>query len=153
MLFRSIFSNLLYFSIIVAYLQYSKMKIASFARLYRIITENASDVILYYSLQPRKNFTYISPSVEDLTGYVANYFYNDPKFYINITHPDYFNDIDAIFSGENESNNPVLIKIVTKDDIEKWVEFHSSILYDENGNPRPCSGTSSRPTRTTTSSS
>ncbi len=130
-----IFSNLLYFSIIAAYLQYSKMKIASSARLYRIITENASDVILYYSLQPRKNFTYISPSVEDLTGYVANYFYNDPKFYMNITHPDYFNDIDTIFSGENESNNPVLIKIVTKDDIEKWVEFHSSVLYDENGNP------------------
>ena len=49
---------------------------------------------------------------------------------MNITHPDYFNDIDAIFSGENESNNPVLIKIVTKDDIEKWVEFHSSVLYD-----------------------
>ena len=38
-------------------------------------------------------------------------------------------------SKRNESNNPVLIKIVTKDDIEKWVEFHSSVLYDENGNP------------------
>lgn len=130
-----ILSNILFFSIIAAYLQYSQRKVASSTRLYRIITENASDVILYYSLSPRNAFTYITPSVEELTGYVPNDFYNDPKFYFNITHPDYFDDIENIFNGKNQENQPILIKIITKYDIEKWVEFRSSIVYDENKMP------------------
>ncbi len=130
-----ILANIMYFSIIAAYLHYSQVKVSSSDKLYRIITDNASDVILYYSLKPHKAFTYLTPSVESLTGYVADDFYKNPKFYLQVAHPDYFADIESIFSGEKVEENTVLIKIITKYNTEKWVEFHNSFLYDENGNP------------------
>lgn len=129
-----IFSNLLCFCILIIYLQKIQSQSASGEKLYHIIAENAADVIFYYSLSPRPAFTYITPSVESLTGYAAVEFYQNPKFYLNIVDPSDFDSITSIFSGTESSNTTQIVKLLTKNGSTRWAEFHNKLL-DEDGKP------------------
>lgn len=124
-------SNLLCFCIFIIYLQKVQNQSASGEKLYHTIAENAADVIFYYSLKPRPAFTYITPSVESLTGYAAVEFYRDPKFYLHIVDPCDFDEIAKIFQGVNSDLDTKIIKLLTKDSTARWAEFHNKLLYEE----------------------
>lgn len=130
-LMEIIFSNILNFSIFMIYLQKARDEITIADRLYRIIAENATDAIFYYTLKPQPSFTYVSPSVESLTGYAPEDFYQNPRFYLEITDSEYFDPVKSIFSGQNlpESSNALLLH--HKNGSSFWGEFNSSILYKE----------------------
>ncbi|HML36739.1 MAG TPA: hypothetical protein PKA19_04830, partial [Bacillota bacterium] len=89
-LMEIIFSNILNFSIFIIYLHKVREEISIADRLYRIIAENATDVIFYYTLKPKPAFTYISPSVESFTGYAPEVFYQNPRFYLEIIDSEHF---------------------------------------------------------------
>ncbi|MEG2200007.1 MAG: PAS domain-containing sensor histidine kinase [Anaerovorax sp.] len=129
-----VFSNLLCFCIFIIYLQKVQNQSASGEKLYHMIAENAADVIFYYSLKPRPAFTYITPSVESLTGYAAAEFYRDPKFYLNIADPSDFHVITSIFNGIDSGNTTQIVKLLTKDSGTRWAEFHNKLVY-EDGTP------------------
>src|SRR5215217_1175891 len=46
---------------------------------FRLLAENARDVIFRYRLAPTPGYDYVSPSIEALTGYAPEEFYADPK--------------------------------------------------------------------------
>lgn len=76
-LMEIIFSNILNFCIFIIYLHKTRSVIDMADRLYRIIAENATDVIFYYKLIPQPAFVYITPSVEEMTGYIPKVFVVD----------------------------------------------------------------------------
>ena len=131
-----ILSNILNFSVFIIYLQrtYSKIKIAD--RLYRIIAENATDVIFLYSLKPKPGFQYITPSVEQLTGYSPYDFYSNPKFYLQIVPSEEYDGIESIFVADNVPKEPYskTFKIIHKSGTTIWVEIKLSTIFDK-GSP------------------
>jgi PAS domain S-box-containing protein len=131
-LMEIIFSNLLNFSIFIIYLQKTKDEIKIADRLYRIIAENATDVIFYYTLKPQPAFTYISPSVESLTGYVPDEFYQNPRFYLEITDSEHFDAVKTIFGGKPPVDSSSTFLLHHKNGTSFWGEFNSSILYKDN---------------------
>ena len=54
---------------------------------YRLLAENASDVIFRCKVRPFFVFDYISPSISKLTGYSPSEFYKSPKLLLSIIHP------------------------------------------------------------------
>lgn len=130
-LLEIIFSNILNFSIFIIYLQKIKGEVTIAARLYRIIAENATDVIFYYTLKPQPAFTYVSPSVETLTGYTAEDFYHNPRFYLELVASEHFDEITPIFSGKPLSDIGSTFRILHKNGSYFWGEFNSSVLYKE----------------------
>lgn len=56
--------------------------------LLRQIVEHLPDIVFRYRLVPEPGYEYISPSVERITGYTPEEFYDDPDFDIKIVHPD-----------------------------------------------------------------
>jgi PAS domain S-box-containing protein len=46
---------------------------------FRRLADNAQDIIFRYSLQPEPHFTYLSPSVQTITGYSPEDFYTAPQ--------------------------------------------------------------------------
>ncbi len=130
-LLEIIFSNILNFSIFVIYLQKTKEQITIADRLYRIIAENATDVIFYYTLVPKPAFTYVSPSVETLTGYTPEEFYQNPRFYLEIVSPEHFDEVTSVFSGRLTSDIGSTFLISHKNGSQFWGEFNISILYKE----------------------
>ena len=69
-----IFSNVLNFMVVVIYLQRAESKLYVAEKQFKLIAENASDVIFFYKINPAA-FSYITPSVEKLLGYLHRDFY------------------------------------------------------------------------------
>lgn len=130
-LMEIIFCNMLNFSIFIIYLQKTKEEITIADRLYRIIAENATDVIFYYALKPKPAFTYVSPSVETLTGYIPEDFYQNPRFYLEIADSEYFDAVKTIFSGKQLADTDTAFLLHHKNGSTFWGEFNSSILYKD----------------------
>jgi len=130
-LMEIIFSNILNFAIFIIYLQKTRDEIKIADRLYRIIAENATDVIFYYTLKPKPAFTYISPSVESLTGHTPEEFYQNPRFYVEITDSEHFNAVKTIFAGKQIFDMDSTFLLHHKNGSSFWGEFNSSILYKD----------------------
>src|SRR3954464_408133 len=45
---------------------------------FRLLAENASDIIYLYRVRPSSRYEYVSPSVTRLTGYTPQEHYDDP---------------------------------------------------------------------------
>lgn len=134
-----IFSNILSFCIFIIYLEKSREEVAIGERLYRIIAENATDVIFFYTLKPSPSFSYVTPSVENLIGYTPEDFYRNPKFYLEFVSPEYFDSVEALFRGEISSGSMPAHLLIHKNGSTIWGEFNSSILY-EKGAPAAIEG-------------
>jgi PAS domain S-box-containing protein len=136
-LIEVLMSNTLNFCILLIYL--AKMKKDFFVKdkLFRIMAENATDIIFYYQLSPFPCFSYISPSIEKITGYAPNEFYNNPKLHIEISHVEDQITADDLFSGGRiepiEIENLIQHKMVrwyTKEGAMLWMELHNSPIYE-----------------------
>ena len=64
---------------------------------FKIIVENAMDAIFYYTFRPSAAFLYITPSIENITGYSPQVFYKNPKAILNITRKQDFDILNKIF--------------------------------------------------------
>jgi len=130
-LMEIICSNILNFSIFIICLQKTKNEVTIAERLYRIIADNATDVIFYYTLKPRPAFTYVSPSVETLTGYAPEEFYHNPRFYLDLVASEHFEEIRSIFDGNPLTDIESTFLFLHKNGSHFWGEFNSSILYED----------------------
>jgi PAS domain S-box-containing protein len=54
---------------------------------FRLLAENAQDVIYRYRLKPTPGFEYISPSITPMTGYTQQECYGDPDISTKMVHP------------------------------------------------------------------
>lgn len=103
--------------------------------MFRLLAENARDVIYKVRIFPEREFEYISPSVTVLTGYMPEEFYLDSKLVYKIVYPDDQILLKKMVDGGIESSwRPLIIRWVSKDNRVIWVEQKNVLLYDDNGN-------------------
>lgn len=107
---------------------------ASEARFKRL-TERLPDVVYRYDLAEPRRYTYINPTIEQITGYKPEDFYTDPKLFFNITHPD-----DQPFwtiTPNRFENFPwhqtVLSRVQHKNGHWVWIEERIVPIYDKSG--------------------
>jgi PAS domain S-box-containing protein len=105
---------------------------------YRLITENANDVILVFSV-PEQKLTYISPSIENLSGFTADEVMQmDLKDIHPIESYNYlFSDIDLrikeISKGNNSNRSKSYeLQLICKDNSLLWTELSTSFNINEN---------------------
>ncbi len=130
-LLEIVLSNSLNFCILIIYVQKINKTAADTEKLFRVIAENATDIIFYYKLIPYPALAYISPSFEKITGYAPNEFYNNPRLYIEITDPSQHEQIKSIFDPLQSGTAVKRFKWYHKDDTIKWVEFNNSIIFED----------------------
>lgn len=92
-------------------------------REFRLLAENANDVIFRYCLKPEPKMEYISPAVEKISGYSVEEFYADPELPFQIAHKDDITRFrNYIFKSKNTSK-PQRLRWITKKGREIWVDF------------------------------
>lgn len=62
---------------ILIYFEETRLELEKSEKRFRLLAENARDVIFRYGIEPEFNLEYISPSVERITGYSLETFYED----------------------------------------------------------------------------
>lgn len=99
---------------------------------FRLLAENANDIIYKCNYYPEPHYEYISPSVKKILGYSTDEFYRDPSFGTRIMHPEDLPHID--FRGQDElSNTPVTktSRYYHKNGNTIWLETSYSFIRDD----------------------
>jgi PAS domain S-box-containing protein len=107
---------------------------------FRMLAENALDIVYRYSLLPTPHYEYVSPSVKVITGYSPEEFYKDPYFGFRIVHPEDQSiagrSEEVLRTGKSISNvrsNAMVVRWITKDKRIIWTETHNKPIYDNAG--------------------
>ena len=101
-------------------------------RLRRLI-EDLHNVVYRYRFAPMRGFEYISPAIEDITGYTPEELYANPDLAFKLTHPDDRHLLEAVGKGERAPGIPFSLRWVGKDGAIVWTEQQSIPIYDEGG--------------------
>ncbi|MFP4289900.1 MAG: PAS domain S-box protein [Bacteroidales bacterium] len=100
---------------------------------YRLLAENAKDAIFKISFFPRRQFEYVSPSSENLTGYTPEEFYKDPFLDLRIVHPNDRQTLKEVSRKSEYFTKPLTIRLVRKDGKMIWSEHSNAPVYDQDG--------------------
>jgi len=107
-----------------------ELKLKADEKRFRMLAENATDVIFRVRLKPSVACEYLSPSIEKLTGYTAQDNYNDPELIFKIVHPDDYSMLMELLTSARGFNKPFEIRWITKDGNVVWTEQNISPIYN-----------------------
>jgi diguanylate cyclase (GGDEF)-like protein/PAS domain S-box-containing protein len=89
---------------------------------FRLIAENAADVVYRFSVGDEPHFDYVNPAVETALGYTPQEFYDDPGLILRVTHAD---DVDQVrtlgYDGVHEVR-ALQLRMVRRDGTQIWTE-------------------------------
>ncbi|WP_425058303.1 Adaptive-response sensory-kinase SasA [Sporomusa carbonis] len=104
-------------------------------RQYRLLAENAADVIYLYRLKPKRRLEYVSPSVFVVTGYSPDAFYTDQKLLFSVVHQEDRARLKAQLANLSVSGTVFTsFRIICQDRSEIWVEQKCVPVVDDSGN-------------------
>ncbi|MFQ5980574.1 MAG: PAS domain S-box protein [Candidatus Heimdallarchaeota archaeon] len=101
---------------------------------FRLLAENAQDLIFRVQISPTFRYEYMGPAVEKNTGYRPEDYYKDPMLGLKMVHPDDKPFLETLRKNPVFDDNPVIIRWVHKDGTIQWTEDRSTPVYDEGGN-------------------
>lgn len=117
------------------YLEQTRSNLAQKESQYRLLAENAVDVIYLYKVLPEAKFEYISPSVTAVTGYTPQDYYNDARLLFDIMHPNDVPLFENFIQNQRHSNTvPLMLRIIRRDKTISWVEQNVVRRFDQLGN-------------------
>ena len=134
-------SNIVNFCILTIYVVYTRSENDLVDSLYKTVVENSKDAFFYYKLQPYNAFQYVSPSIEDFTGFTPSSFYSNPQFYLHMVSDDQVEEITDIFNPKEAYSELHTIELCRKSGEKFWGEFSCTVLNDEHGEPIALEGT------------
>jgi len=119
---------------LMVYFEKSRTDLLNQEAHYRLLAENAIDVIFSYQLLPEGKIDYISPSVLAVTGYSPQEYYANKYVLLNLIHHEdrYLLD-DFINNLPHSIEIPLTLRIIRKDKTILWVEQKSVPILNEKG--------------------
>ncbi|MDP3909951.1 MAG: PAS domain S-box protein, partial [Gemmatimonadales bacterium] len=100
---------------------------------FRLIAENAHDLVSRFRLTPPRGYEYVSPAAFRITGYAPEEFYADPDLGVKIVHPDDRGLLEAALLRPEEFDQPILQRWTRKDGTVIWSEQRVAPVYDDSG--------------------
>lgn len=99
---------------------------------FRLLAENASDVIFLRRFEPTTHFEYVSPAVEAILGYRPEDFYADPDLSLRLTHPD---DLPVLTAAREQAGEPraVIVRMRHADGRWRSLDYRLSPAIDQEG--------------------
>ncbi len=100
---------------------------------YRLLAENARDMIFRFRLVPDRAYEYMSPAVERITGYTPAEFYADPLIRERIVVPEDRRRLNEIVDGTRPFDDPLVQRWIRKDGFTIWVEERNVPIKNASG--------------------
>jgi len=101
---------------------------------FRLLAENASDLIFRLTFEPRPiKFDYLSPSIQKITGYSAEEVYEDPNIILDASR-EKIPTIETLTEMLEESPSPeIIFPFLTKEGERIIMELRGQLTRTENG--------------------
>ncbi|MCM2316657.1 MAG: PAS domain-containing protein, partial [Thermoanaerobaculia bacterium] len=97
---------------------------------FRLLAENAQDLVYRLEVFPTQEFSYVSPSAARLTGYGAEEFYADSELLFKLAHPE---DRELLNAALRADVATVTLRWIRKDGRVVWGELRNTPIVDETG--------------------
>ena len=114
--------------------QEQQQALAESEKLYRLLAENARDVVYQQRLVPEVSYDYVSPSITTITGYTPEDFYSDPGLMYKLVHSEDYHILEALKHSPDSFTGPVLLRWIHRDGTLHWVENNITPIYDKSEN-------------------
>ena len=98
---------------------------------FRLLAENARDLIFRYEFTPKRGFAYVSPSSTSFTGYTPEEHYADPDLAIKMVHPEDRPVLEAARAGDTGSAS--VMRWIRKAGEIFWARRARHYIFDERG--------------------
>lgn len=104
---------------------------------YRSLVEQITAVVFLDQIDQGQTTIYMSPRIEDLTGYTAEEWCADPSLWTSSIHPDDRERIIEKDIASNQSSSRFLeeYRLVRRDGTIVWVKEDTNLIRDQEGNP------------------
>lgn len=109
---------------------------------FRLLAENAKDIIYHIQIKPVFSIEYMSPAVNSILGYSPQEFYEDADLLGRIISPDYLDLWHHLKLAPERLGSHLVVKVFAKDNREVWVEIQQINILDDKGNVRAIEGIS-----------
>jgi len=100
---------------------------------FRLIAENAADVVYRFTVGDAPRFDYVNPAVETQLGYTPQEFYDDPSLIMKVTHDE---DVDVVralgYDGVDDVRS-MQLRMVRRDGTQIWTEHKVVPLRNSTG--------------------
>lgn len=100
---------------------------------FRLLAENAQDLVYRYRLVPEPAFEYVSPAATAMTGYTPEDHYANPRLGFELVHPEDRHLLEAALRGDADPTRPLTLRWVRKDGSVVWTEQRNVPVFDEAG--------------------
>ncbi len=100
---------------------------------FRLLAENARDLIFRYRIAPDPGFEYVSPSATAIVGYTPEEHYADPDLGFKLVHPEDRPLLESLVRFPFVARNPLVLRWRRKDGTWIWTEQHVVPIYDQGG--------------------
>ena len=97
---------------------------------FRLLAENAQDLIYRYCLKPTPGFEYVSPSATAIIGYTPEEHYADPQLMYKVVHPGDRHLMDEVFRSPQFL---ITLRWLRKDGAMIWIEQRVKAIHDGTG--------------------
>lgn len=113
-------------------LREAEEKMAESESKFRLLAENAKDIVFRYALIPQPHFEYVSPSCVKINGFTPEEHYANPSLIVDVVHPDDREIFLKSAQASLYSEEPLTVRWIRKDGGVIWVEIMSRSQFDEN---------------------
>jgi PAS domain S-box-containing protein len=100
---------------------------------FRLLAENAKDIIYRFRFKPTPGFEYVSPSATAITGYTPEEHYADPQLGLKLVHPEDRHLLEAFLRSPESANTFLTFRWISRDGRVIWTEQQISRFYDAQG--------------------
>lgn len=100
---------------------------------FRQLAENAKDFIFRYRIRPEREFEYVSAAAIRTTGYSPEEFYRSPNLILRLVHPADRPLFRRLVDGDEQSSEPVIMRLRRKDGRIIWTEQQFTLVRDDEG--------------------
>jgi PAS domain S-box-containing protein len=100
---------------------------------FRLLAEHAQDVIFRYRLHPEPAMEYLSPAVEDITGYPPEQFYADPDLIFRVVEPADRPVLEQ--SWDSPQPGTLTVRVRHRAGGTSWIEQRAGAVTDRDGCP------------------
>ncbi|MCP4674160.1 MAG: response regulator [Deltaproteobacteria bacterium] len=121
------------FGMLLLYFERLKDEVIEGEQRYRLLAENARDVIFRWRLRPTPGVEYVSPSIFQLIGYTPEEFYNDPMKWSEIIHPEDLVGPSKAANGKGMPKQPLLLRLIARDGRIVHSEHQLVPIFDQDG--------------------
>jgi PAS domain S-box-containing protein len=111
----------------------TEQKLRESEERFRLLAENAKDIIYRYRLKPTPAFEYVSPSATALTGYTPEEHYADPELGLKLIHPDDRHILETFLQSPESADRALTLRWVSKKGRILWTEQQINLFYDAQG--------------------